>query len=582
MSELGNIIEKLAKGEPAISYRNSKLTHLLKDSLGGNSKTIMIAALSPAADNYNETLSTLRYADRAKKIQNKAKINEDPNDAIIRELRGEIERLKNLMHGQPTMNEQVVNNETVNSEEMKQLKEELLASQELINTLKRSDQEREQRTQETAKARKEAMIEAGVNIQVIPDDCPRLTNLNEDSQMSGVLVYPLGEKVTRIGRNKDTNDIPMSGMFIQPQHCVVYHDDLNVSIEPCEKAKVYLNGTQIYTKTLLGQGDRVILGNHHIFKFIHPLLPALADDLLLDWDYAQREIEHAQGSIIEQGIRDREMEMEQNFTFRIDQLQEENEIERSRQVKRIKELEALNNNLRQELERAKLEIQTLKRQSSSIDNHHPTILTSTKSKSLMDVFKNAFSDPLHDKLKQSQIQIKIANDMAREMGKHVRYESKLVMGLDDTDVQVQIKDKDTGRTVLRTIKQFTHQVVAMKQAYDDFKQGKNGESHKADDPFYEPELTLFGTSTLSLASVEPSSSHELAVSSNNHRIGTIVVDLETSESVGAQFSFAITVKSVQTSDNWSKNVVVKYTLLGEHVSTGYANGDQVNLNHRHE
>jgi hypothetical protein len=97
LSELGNIIEKLAKGEPAISYRNSKLTHLLKDSLGGNSKTIMIAAISPAADNYGETLSTLRYADRAKRIQNKARINEDPNDAIVRELRGEIERLKELL-----------------------------------------------------------------------------------------------------------------------------------------------------------------------------------------------------------------------------------------------------------------------------------------------------------------------------------------------------------------------------------------------------------------------------------------------------------------------------------------------------
>ena len=76
------------------SYRDSVLTWLLKDSLGGNSKTAMIATISPAADNYEETLSTLRYADRAKKIVNKAVVNEDPNTRIIRELKEEVEKLK--------------------------------------------------------------------------------------------------------------------------------------------------------------------------------------------------------------------------------------------------------------------------------------------------------------------------------------------------------------------------------------------------------------------------------------------------------------------------------------------------------
>ncbi len=58
-----------------IPYRDSKLTRLLQDSLGGNTKTIMIAAVSPADYNYEETLSTLRYASRAKFIKNKPKIN---------------------------------------------------------------------------------------------------------------------------------------------------------------------------------------------------------------------------------------------------------------------------------------------------------------------------------------------------------------------------------------------------------------------------------------------------------------------------------------------------------------------------
>lgn len=83
---MGNVISALVDGKTHhIPYRDSKLTRLLQDSLGGNTKTIMIAAVSPANYNYDETLSTLRYASRAKFIQNKPKINEDPKDALLRE-----------------------------------------------------------------------------------------------------------------------------------------------------------------------------------------------------------------------------------------------------------------------------------------------------------------------------------------------------------------------------------------------------------------------------------------------------------------------------------------------------------------
>lgn len=77
-----------------IPYRDSKLTRLLQDSLGGNTKTVMIANIGPADYNYDETLSTLRYANRAKNIKNKPKINEDPKDAMLRQFQEEIERLK--------------------------------------------------------------------------------------------------------------------------------------------------------------------------------------------------------------------------------------------------------------------------------------------------------------------------------------------------------------------------------------------------------------------------------------------------------------------------------------------------------
>ncbi|KTG46185.1 hypothetical protein cypCar_00029477 [Cyprinus carpio] len=95
LSALGNVISALVDGKSThVPYRDSKLTRLLQDSLGGNSKTVMVATVGPASCHYDETLTTLRYANRAKNIRNKPKINEDPKDALLREFQEEIARLK--------------------------------------------------------------------------------------------------------------------------------------------------------------------------------------------------------------------------------------------------------------------------------------------------------------------------------------------------------------------------------------------------------------------------------------------------------------------------------------------------------
>lgn len=100
LSALGNVISALVDGKSShIPYRDSKLTRILQDSLGGNTKTVMVANVGPADYNYDETLSTLRYAYRAKSIKNKPRINEDPKDAMIREFQDEIMRLKNELAG---------------------------------------------------------------------------------------------------------------------------------------------------------------------------------------------------------------------------------------------------------------------------------------------------------------------------------------------------------------------------------------------------------------------------------------------------------------------------------------------------
>ncbi|XP_056456023.1 kinesin-like protein KIF3A isoform X1 [Gadus chalcogrammus] len=121
LSTLGNVISALVDGKSThVPYRNSKLTRLLQDSLGGNSKTMMCANIGPADYNYDETISTLRYANRAKNIKNKARINEDPKDALLRQFQKEIEDLKKKLEE----GEEISGSEASGSEELDDGEEE--------------------------------------------------------------------------------------------------------------------------------------------------------------------------------------------------------------------------------------------------------------------------------------------------------------------------------------------------------------------------------------------------------------------------------------------------------------------------
>ena len=89
------LYEKATKGRVHVPYRNSAMTSVLRDSLGGNCKTTMMAMISPAADAFGESQSTLKFATRAKKIKNEARINEDVDQkTLVRKYEIELRRLK--------------------------------------------------------------------------------------------------------------------------------------------------------------------------------------------------------------------------------------------------------------------------------------------------------------------------------------------------------------------------------------------------------------------------------------------------------------------------------------------------------
>ena len=100
LSALGNVISALTESKPRshIPYRDSKLTRLLEDSLGGNCKTTMVATISPAFDAFSESHSTLKFANRAKNIKNIARINEDvDHKALLRKYENELKRLREIL-----------------------------------------------------------------------------------------------------------------------------------------------------------------------------------------------------------------------------------------------------------------------------------------------------------------------------------------------------------------------------------------------------------------------------------------------------------------------------------------------------
>uniref|UniRef100_A0A8B9U5Q9 Kinesin family member 13A n=1 Tax=Anas zonorhyncha TaxID=75864 RepID=A0A8B9U5Q9_9AVES len=266
LSTLGLVISSLAdqaagKGKNKfVPYRDSVLTWLLKDNLGGNSQTAMIATISPAADNYEETLSTLRYADRAKRIVNHAVVNEDPNARVIRELREEVEKLK----------EQLSQAEAMKAPE---LKEKLEESEKLIKELTVTWEEKLRKTEEIAQERQRQLESMGISLESsgikVGDDKCYLVNLNADPALNELLVYYLKDH-TRVGADT-SQDIQLFGIGIQPEHCEIdIALDGEVTLTPKENARSCVNGALVCSVTQLWHGDRILWGNNHFFRINLP------------------------------------------------------------------------------------------------------------------------------------------------------------------------------------------------------------------------------------------------------------------------------------------------------------------------
>uniref|UniRef100_A0A8C7I9Y4 plus-end-directed kinesin ATPase n=1 Tax=Oncorhynchus kisutch TaxID=8019 RepID=A0A8C7I9Y4_ONCKI len=354
--------KKKKKVESHIPYRDSVLTWLLRENLGGNSRTAMVAALSPADINYDETLSTLRYADRAKQIRCNAVINEDPNNRLVRELKEEVGRLRDLLLSQglgdilemtnamtgmspsPSLSAlssragsiASLHDRIMFSPGSEEAIERLKETEKIIAELNETWEEKLRRTEAIRMEREALLAEMGVAMRedggtvgvFSPKKTPHLVNLNEDPLMSECLLYYIKDGDTKVGRvdASSRQDIVLSGHFIKDEHCTFTSTTgpigEAVTLEPCEGAETYVNGKRVTEATVLKSGNRIILGKSHVFRFNHPeqarqereKTPCAETPVEpVDWAFAQRELLDKQGIDMKQEMDQRLQELEDQY-----------------------------------------------------------------------------------------------------------------------------------------------------------------------------------------------------------------------------------------------------------------------------
>ncbi|XP_051003949.1 kinesin-like protein KIF28 [Acomys russatus] len=274
LTSLGNVISALADSAMGkkvlhVPYRDSVLTKLLQSALGGNSRTTLIAAISPADICYEETLSTLRYAERAKKVQNKAVIN---TCTLVRASRAENKLLLGF-------------GDAGAAEHSACLLAELQLETRVTWAHLLEQARREWAQQHAALSQEQQMVKT----------LPHLFNVNEDPQLTGVLKFFLHSGSCDVGQTA-SNAICLQGLGISDKHASFMNSDGKVTVVPYSNCKVIVNGVPVTNRTKLQHLDRIILGSNSAFLYIGFPSERGAEDLSrFDYDFFQLERAIAEG-----------------------------------------------------------------------------------------------------------------------------------------------------------------------------------------------------------------------------------------------------------------------------------------------
>ena len=600
---LGNVINTLAdkalgkKKDVLPPYRDSALTRILQNALGGNSKTVMICALSPASINYEETLSTLRYADRAKKIQNKAVVNESEHDKVVRLLREEnndlkkkIEELSKKLLGGTVQDE--------DKEAFKELKAQYDETQKLCESMSKTFSER---LEEAKKADKE------LGIEKVDITKPHLIVLNEDPQLSHKLKYSLKELPIYVGRKHGNPEpkIKLSGIGIKQNHAIFISGEKEneIILKPNESDAIkyiYINGKKIKSQDgqKLKNKDRIVFGNNTILIYMEK--SDGKDIYEIDWEMAQTELQNE----IEEQNKIEEMENEKKKQQAYDILRtsleqkynkERQEIEENmnKQLKeyqdKMEEIKNKNEENKIEKEKNEQEMRRLKHQIEKLESE----INEQKMKFQSEVVRseNEFkhkSELLENKLKNLMKKIYKFKGMLEDLKRNFELDLFLSKNLIDhyndpntpINIFIRVENYEEGNVYYWSQDIFHDRYDLLKELYNKFIEEDYDitKLSKENDPLYDiPKQSLLGYAFYKLEPLAYLMNNCInipIISVTGDTEGTIVIDVvpindkgelyevipeNPMDLVGKSFKYYVHIKEVKDlPENFCKSFQVEY------------------------
>ena len=606
---LGNVINTLAdkasgkKKDVLPPYRDSALTRILQNALGGNSKTVMICALSPASINYEETLSTLRYADRAKKIQNKAVINESEHDKVVRLLKEENNDLKKKIEelSKKLLGGGVV--EEVDKEAFRELKAQYDETQKICESMSKTFSER---LEEAKKQDKE------LGIEKVDISKPHLVVLNEDPQLSHKLKYPLNDLPIYVGRKlgNPAPKITLSGIGIKQNHAIFTkgEKEREIILKPNDKEAIkyiFINGKRIKSQDgqILKNKDRIIFGNNTIMLFLEK---SDGKDLYeIDWEMAQTELQNE----LEEQNKLEEMENEKKRQQAYDILKQSLEQKYTKEKKEIedkmnlqfKEYEDKINEMKNQNE----EIGKLEKQNNELEMKLKFKLKRLQSQK--PIKRGSFQSEVirEENLSSSQnekLEIKLINIVKKihkfkvfidNLKRNVELDLFLSKNLIDhyndpntpMNIFIRVDNYEEGNVYYWTQNMFNERYDSLKELYNKFldENYNISELPKEEDPLYDkPQQSLLGYAFFKLEPLAYLMNNCIGIpiiSVNGENEGSIIVDVipvdengntfeeipeDPNDLIGENFKFIVEIKEVKDlPEYFCKGLQVEYTSFSD-------------------
>ena len=606
---LGNVINTLAdkasgkKKDVLPPYRDSALTRILQNALGGNSKTVMICALSPASINYEETLSTLRYADRAKKIQNKAVINESEHDKVVRLLKEENNDLKKKIEelSKKLLGGGVV--EEVDKEAFRELKAQYDETQKICESMSKTFSER---LEEAKKQDKE------LGIEKVDISKPHLVVLNEDPQLSHKLKYPLNDLPIYVGRKlgNPAPKITLSGIGIKQNHAIFTKGEKEgeIILKPNDKEAIkyiFINGKRIKSQDgqILKNKDRIIFGNNTIMLFLEK---SDGKDLYeIDWEMAQTELQNE----LEEQNKLEEMENEKKRQQAYDILKQSLEQKYTKEKKEMedkmnlqfKEYEDKINEMKNQNE----EIGKLEKQNNELEMKLKFKLKRLQSQKTIK--RGSFQSEVirEENLSSSQnekLEIKLINivkkihkfkvfidDLKRNVELDLFLSKNLIDHYNDPNtpmnIFIRVNNYEEGNVYYWTQNMFNERYDSLKELYNKFldENYNISELPKEEDPLYDkPQQSLLGYAFFKLEPLAYLMNNCIGIpiiSVNGENEGSILVDVipvdengntfeeipeDPNDLIGENFKFIVEIKEVKDlPEYFCKGLQVEYTSFSD-------------------